>query len=107
MSGFDLDAARAARAEKVEDKFFTFKGERFELPGEMPYDAVVAAQGETPELDAIMRALLGDDHARFVALRPSAGDVNDLVGWLMPEYGLGTPAQNGASGEPDPKPQPS
>jgi hypothetical protein len=106
MGQFDLDAARAARAEKFEDRSFTFEGERFELPAEMPYDVVVAAQGG--ELDGIMRGLLGDEaHARFIALRPSAGDVNDLVGWLMPEYGLGTPAQNGASGEPDPKSPPS
>jgi hypothetical protein len=108
MSGFDLDAAKAARAEKVEAKHFTFGGERFDLPAEMPYEVVVAAQGDTAELDGIMRGLLGDEaHARFVALKPSAGDVNDLVGWLMPEYGLGTPAQNGASGEPDPKLPPS
>jgi hypothetical protein len=109
MGEFDLDAAKAARAEKVEDKFFTFGGERFDLPSEMPYDVVVAAQSADGELDGIMRGLLGDDeaYARFVALKPSAGDVNDLVGWLMPEYGLGTPATNGASGEPDPKLPPS
>lgn len=105
MSGFDLDAARTARAEKLEAHHFTFKGERFDLPAEIPYEAVVAAQ--SGELGGIMTALLGDEaHARFVALKPSAGDVNDLVGWLMPEYGLGTPAQNGAV-ELDPKPQPS
>ena len=107
MSGFDLDAAKAARAEKLDEHYFTYEGERFDLPRELPYDAVVAAQ--KGELEEIIRELLGDEsYKRFSALKPSVGDVDDLVGWIMPAYGLGDPAQNGAKGEAaDPKLPPS
>lgn len=114
MSGFDLDAARAARVEKLDERYFTFGGERFELPAEIPFEAIESnlgalAAGDLTGLTGFMKTLLGDEaHARFASHTPSVADVNELVGWLMKDYGLNVTGQNGASGESiDPKLPPS
>lgn len=114
MSGFDLDAAREARVEKLGERFFMYRGERFDLPEELPYTVVepigmlVENEANILALRATMVELLGPEtHERFEAMRPSLPDLNDLVEYLFIEYGLGKPATNGAPGEIDPKSQPS
>jgi hypothetical protein len=114
MTEINLDEARAARAEKLDEQAFTFKGERFELPAELPYSvlgpigALVENEQNLLALRGTMVELLGEEgHARFEALGPSIADLNVLVEGIFKGYGLGTPATNGASGELDPKSPPS
>lgn len=114
MGEINLDEARAARAEKLESQSFVFKGETFELPPELPYEALgpigllVDNERNLLALRQAMIALLGEEgHARFEALGPAIADMNVLVGGIFESYGLGTPAKNGANGEVDPKSPPS
>jgi hypothetical protein len=114
MTDINLDEARAARAEKLDERSFTFKGERFELPAELPYAALgplghlVENEMDLLAIRATMVALLGEEtHDRFERLGPSITDLNELVAGIFRDYDLGKPATNGASGELDPKPQPS
>lgn len=113
-TAIDLDAAREARAEVEGDRHFIFKGERYDLPDELPYSVLgpigmlVENESNLLALRSTMVALLGPEtHERFEAARPSIADLNALVAGIFDDYGLGTPAQNGASGELDPKSEPS
>ena len=108
MTEINLDAARAARLEQAGERSFVFKGERFALPDELPYDvlgpiALLAVDDRNiAALRDVMVAVLGvEEHGRFEALRPSLADVNELVGALMDEYGMGAPAGED-NGAPDP-----
>lgn len=127
MGELNLDAAREARLEAQGERAFTFGEERYELPAEIPYSIVellmtgAAAGGGTDltEAQAIaiginaLPALLGEGQMeRFRAANPSATDVNELVGWILREYGLvkDAPQANGSGGgggEIDPKSPPS
>lgn len=111
-TSIDLDAARAARLEAEGERSFTFRGERFSLPDELPYELLEpigrlgANERDMGALRDVIAALLGEDaHERFVALRPSLPDLNELVGRLFGEYGLTPSAEGGAAG--DPKSPPS
>lgn len=114
MGTIDLDAARKARVEVEGDRHFVFKGERFTLPDELPYEvlgpigALVENEQDLIALRDTMVAILGKEaHGRFAELSPSIGDLNELVRGLFVEYGLGAAAANGEAGELDPKSQPS
>ena len=108
---FDLDAARQARLEAAGNPAgpsFTFRGEAFRGPPELPYDVlngVGRLSRDDQDLGAItevMRELLGADYERFAALRPSLPDLNDLLGYLMGYYGLAPEAKNGVGPPPTP-----
>lgn len=118
MGEFNLDAARAARSEAQADRHFMFGGERFELPSELPYEVVErlittgGMDGKISEATAIaagvnaLPGLLGEaEFDRFRSHRPSAADVNELVDWILREYGLVREVEEGA--EVDPKLQTS
>lgn len=120
MGEIDLDAARQARLEQSGGRSFTFRGERFELPPELPYavlEPLTRLGRNERDLGALrdtMAALLGQEsHARFESLDPSLADLNELVGFLFVEYGLGgESSSNGAgagevAGAPGPKSPPS
>lgn len=88
--GVDLDAAGAAREEKrdgVPAPYFTFRGERFDLEREIPFDVYqkmgkIAAGGESLDnlaagllMGEIVEAFLGDRWPKFKALNPSLQDI--------------------------------
>lgn len=99
---FDLDAARAARREAGGKAVsFTFGGERFDLPVEMPLEALDVIASLPENLDAItpqegaammvpvMKAMLGpDEWQRFVRHRPTVEDVTTLAEHLWSAYGV-------------------
>lgn len=96
MSEINLDEARQARLEQADERSFTFRGERFVLPAELPYEvlgplgALAGNEMDLVALRACLVALLGsEEHDRFEALRPSLADVNELVGKLVVDYGIG------------------
>jgi len=95
---FDLDAARAARAEQTrEPKEFTFGGEHYELPVECPFD-FIRWLGVNDHI--AMSALLGpDQYERFMAVSPppTVDDVSDLVAFVAKVYGLGGAKNSPAS----------
>lgn len=109
MAEFDLDAARAARAEaNGEAPTVKFGGTVFALPVEMPYTIVEsvnqmqAAQeaGDgykvTQMLSAMARDLFGDRFEEFLAFHPSMLDMQALLENVAPLYGL-TPGESQAS----------
>lgn len=108
MGGIDLDAARAARLEALDERYFTFKAERFELPAECPFECIEAATrlggGDNEALGDFMRGLLGDEgYDRFRAHRPSIADLEFLVESLLVEYGVQGEGEGGdESGKPRP-----
>ena len=111
--GINLDIARAARAAKREAKkkapTVTFGGRHFTLPTELPFEvlqcmvALSKAQSNSDDAGAMtaivatIRALLGDQHDAFMALRPSMEDLEALVNGAIPEYGIASPGESSAS----------
>lgn len=83
---FDLDAARAARREALgEAPEFTFGGQTFVLPVEMPYSAALAA--DAGEVNIFLSMLLGEDaYGEFVSNEPATEDVKALSEWILKEY---------------------
>lgn len=93
METFDLDAARAARAEaKGDTPIFIFGGQKFVLPAELPVEFAYLLD-DTKEA---MRFLLGDDFDDFWVHRPSRQDLRDLIAWVSKTYGT-TPGESLAS----------
>lgn len=102
MAGeFDLDAARAARAEQNgEHPTVKFGGKVFTLPVEMPYTIVesinemnaaqIAGDGYTVtlKLSAIAKDLFGEQYQEFLEFRPSMLDMSALLENVAPLYGL-------------------
>ena len=86
-------------------------GENFELPAELPVEALehlatlaAAVEGGDREalgaagpLLALFRTLLGEDWPRFAAERPSLEDMLALLDAAMPAYG-GSAGESPASG---------
>lgn len=115
MGEINLDTARAAREEVKAERTFVFRGETFELPAELPYEVLepIGILGLNPDnlgaIREVMRAILGQEaHDRFESLKPSIPDLNELVGGLFSEYGLGNlKAPGGDGGGLDPKSPPS
>lgn len=93
----NLDAARAARSEALEEApTLLFKGVEFKLPIEIPFAIVesaatiVAAErsGEDDDerggaaaaaIAQMARALLGEEYDKFLALGPSMSDMNLIL----------------------------
>jgi|SRR4051794_6323357 hypothetical protein len=109
MAEFDLDAARAARAEANGNApTVKFGGKVFELPVEMPFGIVEAVNqmqaaqqnGDgykvTLALSSIARDLFGDRYQEFLEFRPSMLDMQALLENVAPMYGM-TPGESQAS----------
>lgn len=104
----DLDARRAARREAASEPVsFTFGGETFDLPVEMPVAAIELVAGVDVEalsdeqavglIVPILRALLGPEQwARFSTHSPTLEDVSDLSDYIWESYGISpqTPSQS-------------
>jgi hypothetical protein len=94
MEAFDLDAARAARAEaKGETPMFVFGGQKFTLPPEMPAEFAYLLD----DAKEAFRFLLADDFDDFWSHRPSKEDLVELVAVLGKAYGTSLP-ESAASG---------
>lgn len=90
---FDLDVARAARAEaKGEQPTFIVGGQKFELPSELPAEFAYLLH----DAKEAMRYLLADDFDDFWAHRPSKEDIVTLVAWIATAYGT-SPGESPAS----------
>ena len=104
MAGqYDLDAARAARAEQNgEHPTIKFGGVIFELPFEMPF-SIVESVGEmqaaqessdgykvSQMLNAVAQDLFGDRYEEFLSFQPSMLDMQSLLENIAPLYGLTT-----------------
>lgn len=86
MATLDLDAARAARAEKKERHHVRLGGQEFELPAEMPSEFAFALADGQPR--QALQALLGDRYGEFAALNPSLDDVFELANGVAGLYGV-------------------
>lgn len=94
----DLDAARVARREQQnEGPVVIFGGKSYSLAPELPYGVLESMQNVHKEdhgpeaLVGVARSLLGEHYEAFKALDPppSIDDLNDLIGGVMEEYGVG------------------
>lgn len=93
MEAFDLDAARAARAElRGDPPCFLFGGQKFTVPAEIP--AEFAYLLDDPK--EALRFLLQDQFDDFWAHRPSKEDLVALVAWIAGGAGM-TPGESMAS----------
>lgn len=103
----DLDARRAARREAAKEPVtFTFGGEVFTLPVELPVEAVELVATVDAEsmsdlqavalITPVMRALLGPEWDRFYAHRPSLEDLAEVADFIWESYGVTpqTPSQS-------------
>jgi hypothetical protein len=90
MASLDLDAARAARAEAAgQGHSFTFGGEDFATPPELPLRFGVALKEQDP--NGAFDALLGAEAAaRFWSHEPTTQDTEALMAWVVETYGLGS-----------------
>jgi len=79
----DLDAARAARAER-EPRTLRFGGVDFDLPARMPVATGLAF--EAARTGEFLASLLGDQLPAFLALQPDEDDFAALVPALWDEY---------------------
>lgn len=103
----NLDAARAARREAAgEPVSFVLGGETFDLPVEMPLEALdYVAQLPTADnaavlLAPLLRAMIGEDEwPRFMAQKPTLDDMLALSDHLWTEYGV-DPSKPSQSGPP-------
>lgn len=93
----DLDAARAARREgKGEGPVLKFGGKEYQLPPELPYEALEPIRGMSdPDTAAgamvdLMKALLGR-HYDEVKSELSFDDLEAFVEGAMVEYGVSDP----------------
>lgn len=94
MEVFDLDAARAARAEMRGDPpCFVFGGQKFTLPAELPAEFAYLLD----DLKEAMRFLLQDQFDDFWSHRPSKQDIIDLAVWAGKNAGLSV-GESSASG---------
>jgi hypothetical protein len=99
MGTLDLDGYAAARreAEGDEPKFLTFKGEKFELPAEVPWDAAIAF-GLGKNQDGITELLGEEAAARFFELRPSVDDIEAFLTHTDDVYPAASGEASGRSG---------
>lgn len=98
----DLDAARAARREgKGEGPVLKFEGKEYQLPPELPYEALEPIQGiNNPATAAgamvdLMKALLGPYYDEIKS-ELSFDDLEAFVEGAMQEYGVTDPLDSSA-----------
>lgn len=95
MEAFDLDAARAARAEMRGDPpCFVFGGQKFVLPVELPVEFSYLLR----DAKEAIQFLLGDDFDDFWSHRPSKQDILDLVAWVGNAYGTSSGESSASDG---------
>lgn len=93
---FDLDAARAARAEMRGDPpCFLFGGQKFLLPVELPAEFSYLLLADPKEA---FRFLLADQFDDFWAARPSKRDIVELVAWIGETAGATLGESSGSGG---------
>ncbi len=84
---FDLDAARAARTEATkEENTFTFEGETYSIPPEIPWKAWKALVRN--KTDECMAEVLGKDNWAQITEDASTEDVNALLDHMLETWGL-------------------
>ncbi len=89
---FDLDAARAARAEATGERFaFTSHGESYTMPGPKDWPVQVTAALSKGDLEGALTQLLGpEDTGRFLGGGPvTMGDLEALFGAVAKWAGVG------------------
>lgn len=91
MSVIDLDAARAQRKEAQGEGFdVQFGGESFTFPNVKEWPIEITETLATGDMVAALRHLLSStDVERFLAHKPSIGDLNDLFDGLGKASGVG------------------
>lgn len=86
---FDMDAARAARAEAVGDPFpFTFGGQAFTIPSPKEWPIEATGSLAVGDVVAAMRLLLGEQYEAFTLHKPTLADVEDLLGAVAKWQGI-------------------
>lgn len=99
MGEFDLEAARAARAEAKDapPPAVTFAGERFVFPAELPMRYVWMLADSDDDRDAL-KLLFDGQWDRFVAtVEPTREDILALVAEIPKLYGLRSKGESSAS----------
>jgi len=110
--GINLDESRIARREEMgEQPTLTFGGKVYQLPVELPLEAVSALSalakagldqdgaGVTAAMLATLKGLVGNRYDEFMENSPSIQDLAALVEGIPAEYGIGLP-ESSASEEP-------
>lgn len=87
----NLDAARAQRAEAGKETYRAqFGGELFDFPGVQEWPIELTEVLQTGDMKAALKLLLSDeDAARFLAHKPTLGDLNELFEALGNASGVG------------------
>ena len=89
---FNLDAAKAARAEVDKtNPSITFGGKDFALPTEIPFAIAEASTGEVGDLHKAVKSLLGNQYETWAELNPSLQDIGALFDALPGLYGIDLP----------------
>lgn len=98
----DLDAARAARREgKGKGPVLIFGGKEYQLPPELPYEALEPIRGMSSSETAagamvdLMKALLGQYYDE-IKTELSFDDLEEFVEGAMSEYGVSDPLDSPA-----------
>lgn len=94
----DLDAARAARAEKLEAHTLTLCGQEFTLPAEFPF--AVGAELAVGNYDGALKILLDGQYDTVVKLGLNPGDLTAIVLALPEMYGFADEGKSSASASP-------
>ena len=95
MPKFDMDAAKAARIEALEETpSVTFHGVEFTMPPELPFEVFTylgdmrADRERGPEsVNALIETFFGERAQEFVDMRPSMEDIEGLIKYLLTAYG--------------------
>jgi hypothetical protein len=93
MTDFDLDAARASRAEVEQEPFhFTTDGHRYTIPAQNDWPLEVAGAIAENNLPEVMKLLLGrEDYKRFAVPGRKMGDLDLIMSALAGHMGIDLP----------------
>lgn len=110
MAKIDLDAARAARAEALQDRETpqaVFRGQTFDLPLELPFGVFLRLAEvredpaeSLPVMRSILQSIFGEQTDRFLELGPSFDDMVALVGALVDSYEVEAPESSAPPSQP-------
>jgi hypothetical protein len=87
---FDLDAARAARREAAGIGFkFKFGGKNYTCLPAKEWPITVMAYLSEGNMVSALEAILGEDQMeKFMAMKPTSGDVEDLMNAIGDDAGV-------------------